>query len=712
MKNRNWIQFFVLCVCVLTLTLGVCTHNENHAYGADLKMRPLASEWEGNPLYDYVQTNTAVSEDYFQEYAPLLMAEESTYSEPIATLGTQDAPVSLEEAGLFLRPYMKARETDKLVFWVRCEYPKVDRKEVVREALKYAYAYTANPTEGDYLRWHYKAWGASFRFGDYGDGTYLYEVTLNLTYHTTAEQEAELDVLVPETLEDLQVAGKSDFEKIAIIYNYITHHVEYDHEHVSDTDYSPQYTAYGALHDHIAICQGYSLLLYRFLLEEGIDCRLIAGNNNANGVPTHGWSIVELEDKWYNMDATWDAETLRYWAYFLKSPEGFQRHTRDVEYESDDWHKTHPMAAMNYAIDETASYDAVELLKAKMDTYGYLYVPCNICNILSCSMELPPLNERTYHVFWDGNGGTLHAEPMRIYYCDNTAFPNVEVSRTGYTLCEWEVSRYSDGKYYAFDENGEPGWYTEEEIGNLGYEYNTWKTGDDISSLSTADGDLITFTAQWKANTYKVSYKANGGTGSMSSHTFTYGTSKALRANAYKKTGYTFKCWYLQRTSDNKWYARKKDGTKGWHSASAIKKYGYTKVVFKNKATLSKITAVNKDTVYACAQWTANTYTLKFKANGGTGSMSSQTFTYGVSKAIKANTFKRKGYTFKGWTAYRPAVKKWYAKKKDGTKGWYSASAIKKYGYTKVVFSNRAKLSKLTSVQKDTVSMYANWKKK
>lgn len=44
-----------------------------------------------------------------------------------------------------------------------------------------------------------------------------------------------------------------------------------------------------------------------------------------------------------------------------------------------------------------------------------------------------------------------------------------------------------------------------------------------------------------------------------------------------------------------------------------------------------------------------NLWTVSFNANGGSGSMSSQTFSNGTSQALKANTFTRSGYEFIGW---------------------------------------------------------------
>ena len=49
------------------------------------------------------------------------------------------------------------------------------------------------------------------------------------------------------------------------------------------------------------------------------------------------------------------------------------------------------------------------------------------------------------------------------------------------------------------------------------------------------------------------------------------------------------------------------------------------------------------------AEWTANTYTVKFDANGGSDKPYSQAFTYDVEQALTANTFTRDGYTFAGW---------------------------------------------------------------
>lgn len=64
-----------------------------------------------------------------------------------------------------------------------------------------------------------------------------------------------------------------------------------------------------------------------------------------------------------------------------------------------------------------------------------------------------------------------------------------------------------------------------------------------------------------------------------------------------------------------------------------------------DKEVADKVTA---DVTYT-AQWTANTYTVKFDANGGTGTMADQTLIYDKAEKLTKNTFTRKGYKFMYW---------------------------------------------------------------
>jgi uncharacterized repeat protein (TIGR02543 family) len=49
------------------------------------------------------------------------------------------------------------------------------------------------------------------------------------------------------------------------------------------------------------------------------------------------------------------------------------------------------------------------------------------------------------------------------------------------------------------------------------------------------------------------------------------------------------------------------------------------------------------------AHWIPNTYTVNYNANGGKGTTEASSHIYGEAKALTANGFTRKGYTFAGW---------------------------------------------------------------
>lgn len=106
------------------------------------------------------------------------------------------------------------------------------------------------------------------------------------------------------------------------------------------------------------------------------------------------------------------------------------------------------------------------------------------------------------------------------------------------------------------------------------------------------------------------------------------------------------------------------------------------------------------------------TYTIIYNSNGGTGSMANTIVTYGKNTKLSSNKFKRTGYTFTGWYAYRASDKKWYCKRSsDNTYKWLTANQLSQNkNYAKALYKNNATVAKTSSVNKDKVTMYAQWK--
>lgn len=67
--------------------------------------------------------------------------------------------------------------------------------------------------------------------------------------------------------------------------------------------------------------------------------------------------------------------------------------------------------------------------------------------------------------------------------------------------------------------------------------------GQSVTNLTTTNGGTVNLYALWSANTYSIKFNANGGSGTMSNLSMTYGTAKNLTANAFTRTGYFFKGW-------------------------------------------------------------------------------------------------------------------------------------------------------------------------
>ena len=186
--------------------------------------------------------------------------------------------------------------------------------------------------------------------------------------------------------------------------------------------------------------------------------------------------------------------------------------------------------------------------------------------------------------------------------------------------------------------------------GPTGYHFDHWDTAPDGSGTDYDPNDTYSLTADvtlyaiWSPNTHTLTWEYDGGTPSgtyTAAGTIAYGT--ALTAPTMTKTGYSFNVW----------------------SPSV------------------PATMPDNDATYT-ATWTANTYSVRFNANGGSGSMSNQNFTYGVAQNLTSNGFTAPSEkSFGGWTT-----------NSDGTGDLYT---------------NGQSVSNLSSTQGAVVDLYAKW---
>ena len=326
MKHTRWIALLLALVMVLGLMPGTAL-----AAGEDAQKKESGYEqlsFRVNPLYE----GLIDEDDYIKSEvtAPRLEVDQlyATY-------------VTVDKAGATLRDAMEAR---KASVELHVKYESSNYEELINLIFMAAFDHTGVPTEGDSLQWQYAGWSGQVEYG-YNDSTSMYQhdFVIDLQYYTTAAQEKELTSAVNSLLKSLNVSSKSDYQKACAVYDYICDNITYDYENLEDDSYTLKFSAYAALVNKTAVCQGYALLFYRLMLELDVDVRLIAGD----GGGPHAWNIVKLGDVYYNLDSTWDAGVSDY-QFFLLNTENFVDHARYLEYMTTEFHTDYPMSATDY----------------------------------------------------------------------------------------------------------------------------------------------------------------------------------------------------------------------------------------------------------------------------------------------------------------------------------------------------------------------------
>ncbi|WHY30158.1 S-layer homology domain-containing protein [Bacillus wiedmannii] len=163
-----------------------------------------------------------------------------------------------------------------------------------------------------------------------------YTFTLKITYRETKEQTEYVMKQAKAIVSSITQVGMDDHEKVKAIHDYVVKHISYD------TSYKA-YTAYEALVNRSAVCQGYALLTYQLLKEAGIENHFVVGTGD--GQP-HAWNLVKIENKWYHLDTTFDdpipdEQGRVTYSYFNLSDEQIAR--------NHEWNRSdYPQATTNY----------------------------------------------------------------------------------------------------------------------------------------------------------------------------------------------------------------------------------------------------------------------------------------------------------------------------------------------------------------------------
>lgn len=174
-----------------------------------------------------------------------------------------------------------------------------------------------------------------------------------------------------------------------------------------------------------------------------------------------------------------------------------------------------------------------------------------------------------------------------------------------------------------------------------GYRFVGW-TGTDLTDIvssvtirNNSIGDR-TYTAVWEIVDYSIKYNLNGGTNSEANPEKYNVASATITLENPIKLGYVFGGWY---TSND----------------------------FNEDERVKTVPNGSVNNIELFAKWIPATYSVKFNKNNSkaTGTMDSQSLTYGLADTLTANHFALTGYTFRGWTTNSDGTGTLYANEQE-----------------------------------------------
>ena len=125
------------------------------------------------------------------------------------------------------------------------------------------------------------------------------KVTIVLKKNYTKDERDRLNAEVERLSKELFSENNTVKYNILQAHNYIINKSKYDSKKISGESVYNSDKATGALFEGWAICSGYTDSMQLFLEELGINNFRVASDK-------HTWNAVEIENKWYHLDLTWD----------------------------------------------------------------------------------------------------------------------------------------------------------------------------------------------------------------------------------------------------------------------------------------------------------------------------------------------------------------------------------------------------------------------
>lgn len=179
-------------------------------------------------------------------------------------------------------------------------------------------------------------WFRGVHSGTYYDYDTYVDYTVSPQYEFSAQEYTAHATFVESATQPIlsQLEGKSDYEKVKGVYEYLVDNTIYDRAYTGTTIYE-------MFHDGRGVCEGYARATQYLLTKLGVETLFVTGNGGEFGLPrsqweSHAWNIVRIDGTYYQLDTTWgdpvnddDSQIKNFWYLNLTDAEIARAHDRN-----------------------------------------------------------------------------------------------------------------------------------------------------------------------------------------------------------------------------------------------------------------------------------------------------------------------------------------------------------------------------------------------
>ena len=318
MKQKQWI------IPLLILFIGIIMPLKIHA--AELKdtdesivkwdtvQTETSTTWEGDPYAEY----TFEEEDY------------NSYNDAVNNLTRYAVDlVGDRKIDCFTGKIPIKIKTDKEIEWNHAHSNSLTQ-DVEKTALNWV-MFGNNISKHELLSFSYSRSSGYENLRDFRllvndlkktDDGYTCTVSICVQYRFNKDFFQKYETGVQNAVKDMDVAGKSDYDKAYAVCKWINKNVIYDY------DYKHNQSGMYAMVDKKAVCNGMAELACYIGHCVGIDTLYVGGNSDDD----HAWGLMKIDGEWYYINPTYGAGE----AIFLQGSDYVKCNYREAKYKDEE----------------------------------------------------------------------------------------------------------------------------------------------------------------------------------------------------------------------------------------------------------------------------------------------------------------------------------------------------------------------------------------